>query len=104
MLKEQFQHAAARRRLDYQRLFIQVICRFNTQPPEGGWLIAILAGVHGQDVSTRSRPKAAGFAAGEEIFPARGFNTQPPEGGWPGPRLARRFRHGFNTQPPEGGW
>ena len=32
---------------------------FNTQPPEGGWLVL----------------KKRGFYE-------RGFNTQPPEGGW----------------------
>ncbi|WP_094113264.1 hypothetical protein, partial [Neisseria sp. HMSC074B07] len=55
--------------------------RFNTQPPEGGWVN------WGQKdaryvVSTHSRPKAAG---GVEVLPMidpLGFNTQPPEGGW----------------------
>ena len=32
---------------------------FNTQPPEGGWVLAGSA-VVGSDVSTHSRPKAAG--------------------------------------------
>ena len=102
-----------------------LVKRFNTQPPEGGWLL--------QFQLTTSLPS---------------FNTQPPEGGWfilpimsadismfqhtaarrrlaMGLRLqlsnyqfqhtaARRrlgFRKaadklydGFNTQPPEGGW
>ena len=35
------------------------ICRFNTQPPEGGW-----------------RYYGTAETAGD------GFNTQPPEGGW----------------------
>ena len=76
---------------------------FNTQPPEGGWLI---------------------LRAVMEI--GNGFNTQPPEGGWlrNGLTSALRdlFQHtaarrrlaivaqlrgaieSFNTQPPEGGW
>ena len=33
---------------------------FNTQPPEGGWLVALSA-CGGQSVSTHSRPKAAGL-------------------------------------------
>ena len=32
---------------------------FNTQPPEGGWLIRLIP-----------------------VFCSNGFNTQPPEGGW----------------------
>ena len=78
-----FQHTAARRRLGAGRkIFIHGIpvsthsrpkaaggsaffchrqyCRFNTQPPEGGWAIIkylISLGI----VSTHSRPKAAGF-------------------------------------------
>ena len=32
---------------------------FNTQPPEGGWLVEV-ADESEADVSTRSRPKAAG--------------------------------------------
>ena len=77
-------------------------------------------------VSTHSRPKAAGLrdrgltrhrqrfqhtAARRrlEIIEIKirigaGFNTQPPEGGW----LRRDWRiirlGSFNTQPPEGGW
>ena len=54
-----FQHTAARRRLVSIPAAVDTACRFNTQPPEGGW---------GDDkrgwriylVSTHSRPKAAG--------------------------------------------
>ena len=57
------------------------IRRFNTQPPEGGWLrLCIRLGRIG------------------------GFNTQPPEGGWAVYRLGYLRLDGFNTQPPEGGW
>ena len=55
-----FQHAAARRRL--------------------GPLY--LDGIPEVDVSTRSRPKAAGKAKKTETAEVKGFNTQPPEGGW----------------------
>ena len=34
-----FQHTAARRRLGSFRLLSEGIWGFNTQPPEGGWLI-----------------------------------------------------------------
>ena len=54
---------------------------FNTQPPEGGWSLAISFFITG-----------------------RSFNTQPPEGGWKAVVVAIRIRGRFNTQPPEGGW
>ena len=59
-----FQHTAARRRLDSSdggRLFITC---FNTQPPEGGWEIFRFH-LSFSNVSTHSRPKAAGFDAAE---------------------------------------
>ena len=34
------------------------------------------------EVSTHSRPKAAGTADGHDAAHGAGFNTQPPEGGW----------------------
>ena len=76
-----FQHTAARRRLDVRQSLLILHC-FNTQPPEGGWLTD--DGLEGMsrvfqhtaarrrlvfysyrfitcmDVSTHSRPKAAG--------------------------------------------
>ena len=56
---------------------------FNTQPPEGGWLLL--------------RPLL------HPRWPC--FNTQPPEGGWLWNTLReRQSTKSFNTQPPEGGW
>ena len=55
---------------------------FNTQPPEGGWLTSVNDKATAQQVSTHSRPKAAGPVAWVWVMPQRGFNTQPPEGGW----------------------
>ena len=55
--------------------------RFNTQPPEGGWLL-----------------RRRHFALKD------GFNTQPPEGGWFFALWRAMFSASFNTQPPEGGW
>ena len=55
---------------------------FNTQPPEGGWGVVFTTKYLIAQVSTHSRPKAAGLCAS---FGAEGmlcFNTQPPEGGW----------------------
>ena len=55
---------------------------FNTQPPEGGWMPYFM--IHGGNnmVSTRSRPKAAGFLLFGIQQISYCFNTQPPEGGW----------------------
>ena len=78
--------------------------RFNTQPPEGGWVGLAGGAVAESDVSTHSRPKAAGFGLAEESALHIGFNTQPPEGGWK--NISKYALKGacFNTQPPEGGW
>ncbi len=56
------------------------------------------------NVSTHSRPKAAGACRVPDARLSLCFNTQPPEGGWSSVkcRLSRGFC--FNTQPPEGGW
>ena len=56
----QFQHTAARRRLDR-----------HWRRRDGK-----------SRVSTHSRPKAAGAATRQEIPRPPSFNTQPPEGGW----------------------
>ena len=99
--------------------------RFNTQPPEGGWAMRIIAEDY-LGVSIHSRLKAAGLKMDDVSQFTMSFNTQPPEGGcYPSlvrPRLCCRFNtqppeggcfslglderrwFGFNTQPPEGGW
>ena len=58
-----------------------------------------------KDVSTHSRPKAAGNPSPCLWSPSACFNTQPPEGGWGliGSNTDTTGA-GFNTQPPEGGW
>ena len=54
-----FQHTAARRRLGLIHSDLSPLRRFNTQPPEGGWSDGA-GGVYEFEVSTHSRPKAAG--------------------------------------------
>ena len=56
-----FQHTAARRRLDPIRRLRSAASCFNTQPPEGGWVVSVLLPIR-PEVSTHSRPKAAGPA------------------------------------------
>ena len=58
----QFQHTAARRRLDGLGGGNGSGKKgFNTQPPEGGWLVSKLLYLAFLNVSTHSRPKAAGL-------------------------------------------
>ena len=61
LLKNWFQHTAARRRLVYGNYgFPRFTGSFNTQPPEGGWFMETTAFRDLPEVSTHSRPKAAG--------------------------------------------
>ena len=99
---------------------------FNTQPPEGGWSPAPVGKGRFYDVSTHSRPKAAGNQA-HHHHQARQVSTHSrPKAaglariGWhtrsdvsthsrpkaAGNRsiLGNCTKVGFNTQPPEGGW
>ena len=136
-----FQHTAARRRLVKQTAkadkAIQVSTHsrpkaaglgdrsspwvrfgFNTQPPEGGWVLPfeswpkVIVSTHSRPkaaglvislsgvpwlVSTHSRPKAAGIPNTSSWVIHLSFNTQPPEGGWPmllnGGTTAPLFQH-----------
>ena len=75
----EFQHTAARRRLQFERLVSLPVY-----------------------VSTHSRPKAA-ERSGLCRFVPFSFNTQPPEGGC-NRRVGNYLKsESFNTQPPEGG-
>ena len=68
----EFQHTAARRRLGRWASCRYRSASFNTQPPEGGWVLKIALLYYCYIVSTHSRPKAAGnkavmFAIREEV-------------------------------------
>ena len=88
-LNKQFQLTAARRRLGQHAAPRQQHHRFNSQPPEGGW-VWDLFGKSYVCVSTHSRPKAAGHAEENGAGQAGGFNSQPPEGGWQAKQTPRR--------------
>ncbi len=60
MLLSLFQHTAARRRLVNLTCCKKVKRCFNTQPPEGGWAEKFTKSNEILNVSTHSRPKAAG--------------------------------------------
>ena len=76
-----FQLTAARRRLDTSLRYGFGKPRFNSQPPEGGWV---------DNHAARHKAKR--------------FNSQPPEGGWAMRSNGLRLHSRFNSQPPEGGW
>ena len=77
----QFQHTAARRRLEKYFALHQSLRQFQ---------------------HTAARRRLVGVGSSFSLW--GGFNTQPPEGGWGIFCLPYRSLAGFNTQPPEGGW
>ena len=85
-LGTRFQHAAARRRLDFVAILPYGVDGdgFNTQPPEGGWNI-LACDKMGKPVSTRSRPKAAGpfIPSVNNFFPVS-TRSRPKAAGMPG--------------------
>ena len=100
--------------------------RFNTQPPEGGWLLKRYFNRLINIVSTHSRPKAAGtFTNPTNGGSSVSTHSRPKAAGLYGDLCVAdyMFQHtaarrrlgsetainvlpepGFNTQPPEGGW
>ena len=122
--REKFQHTAARRRLDIQQTSCSLTTGFNTQPPEGGWSVQI-RNLLQHEVSTHSRPKAAGQysstcrkcqavsthsrpkAAGSNKFVSsteRSFQHTAARRRLGQSEIQTDYQHSFNTQPPEGGW
>ncbi len=74
---------------------------FNTQPPEGGCIFPAQS-KHHAEVSTRSRPKAAGRAwSGFTVRTS--FQHAAARRRLADIQAAALYRRGFNTQPPEGG-
>ena len=121
-----FQHTAARRRLVLTSYPILLILKFQHTAARRRLGITVLVDMPPIDVSTHSRPKAAGAIRVRALWRVSCFNTQPPEGGWiqkrdvestannvsthSRPKAAGLTAYGrigaksFNTQPPEGGW
>ena len=77
--------------------------RFNTQPPEGGWH-HIQPFDTLQRVSTRSRPKAAGWKVCNTFFFENVSTRSRPKAAGAATKKHRSACESFNTQPPEGGW
>ena len=122
----QFQHTAARRRLDYYKELCRLYgvfqhtaarrrladgyndpahqLRFQHTAARRRLAGLMPCRLSVDFVSTHSRPKAAGTRLAPEILPELKFQHTAARR-----RLACRMcsystRHGFNTQPPEGGW
>ena len=77
---------------------------FNTQPPEGGWRNSLSSLLRNAFVSTHSRPKAAG-SQGNALGSSTTVSTHSrPKAAGTQIQRARIDRRSFNTQPPEGGW
>ena len=55
-------------------------------------------------VSTHSRPKAAGGNLRFDVVPAEVSTHSRPKAAGPYPLRRRHRQTSFNTQPPEGGW
>ena len=80
-----------------QALFlVPTSCRFNTQPPEGGWpglIFHLYLSTWFQHTAARRRLASFLPMSSEPD----GFNTQPPEGGWTSIRrgcwVIKRFQH-----------
>ena len=122
-----FQHTAARRRL--VGIFLKLLTVAVFQHTAARRRLVSYGSIASTliDVSTHSRPKAAGMSRSPAKAVCPCFNTQPPEGGWhcgsdriyfaptvsthSRPKAAgwpsawlKRLNNCFNTQPPEGGW
>ena len=76
---------------------------FNTQPPEGGWTGFFMGG-RMSDVSTHSRPKAAGVTFLPVAIPETVSTHSRPKAAGLVMGNAKPLLESFNTQPPEGGW
>ena len=76
---------------------------FNSQPPEGGWAIAICIPIP-EPVSTHSRPKAAGNRAQMQVIQIEVSTHSRPKAAGKGIPMSNPVAVRFNSQPPEGGW
>ena len=99
-----FQHTAARRRLAPSARFRAYARPFQHTAARRRLGLAASCARAAQNVSTHSRPKAAGYNLFLKDLAKLCFNTQPPEGGWLKDKNILVGENGFNTQPPEGGW
>ena len=96
-------HSRAKAAAELQKGGRYALCRFNTQPREGGCHQDKNAIRTNLDVSTHSRAKAAAAKLLAFISLKTCFNTQPREGGCVFDVEVIFCFSGFNTQPREGG-
>ena len=120
-----FQHTATRRRLESGTFAPAGRGRFNTQPPEGGWITLFKpdTNIKFQHTATRRRLEVAKvflrlskpfqhtatrrrlgyFYKAFYLLGDVSTHSHPKAAGSVVPAARQRLR-GFNTQPPEGGW
>ena len=79
-----------------------ILC-FNTQPPEGGWILLacqLTCAAEFQHTAARRRLGRSWFVSVRLLC----FNTQPPEGGWPArPRHHRAMVVSTHSRPKAAG-
>ena len=86
------------------RAMLPAVARFNSQPPEGGWLaMSTFKDYIVQFQLTAARRRLVRRAWNGRMLFTR-FNSQPPEGGWINQHANCIGHVSFNSQPPEGGW
>ena len=99
-----FQHTAARRRLGKSVEDLARVYEVSTHSRPKAAGLRQASQCRSRHVSTHSRPKAAGLSLRNGKLLSLRFNTQPPEGGWAKKIEFTSVKLCFNTQPPEGGW
>ena len=104
LLNPQFQHTAARRRLGPESLRAYFFHDVSTHSRPKAAGVRWLPPVSVKAVSTHSRPKAAGFRIKTTIFAIIVSTHSRPKAA--GKSYCKRQIQCscFNTQPPEGGW
>ena len=99
-----FQHTAARRRLGKLGGVSKKDHEVSTHSrPKAAGLIRLIP-VFCSNVSTHSRPKAAGLAAEMACMALEGFQHTAARRRLGQSKIQTDYQHSFNTQPPEGGW
>ena len=100
----EFQHTAARRRLAGDRHLPSSILGFNTQPPEGGWSMAglsVRAAILFQHTAARRRLDPLRYHTSPLLYVST--HSRPKAAGMFVEKVLDKL-YCFNTQPPEGGW
>ena len=99
-----FQHTAARRRLGFLSKIAESVFEFQHTAARRRLAAYSIPALSNNEVSTHSRPKAAGFGFFRRADIMRVSTHSRPKAAGGSIIITLEHRHGFNTQPPEGGW